>query len=187
MKVSIGAKTVLHPHPVLIVGSFDAGGKPNLAAVAWGGICCSKPPAVGVSLREATKTFHNIKHAGAFTVNIPSEAHVRAADFCGVASGKDTDKFEKAGLTPVKSEVVNAPYVGEFPFILECRLLRAVEIGLHTQFIGEIMDVKADEEVLGENGLPDIEKVRPLVYATGNKQYFGVSGPLGKAFTTKDP
>lgn len=186
MKKSLGAKTILHPHPVIVVGTYDREDKPNLAAVAWGGICCSKPPAVCISLREATKSFHNIHFAKAFTVNIPSRKFYKEADFVGVVSGKDVDKFARASLTPVRSELVNAPTVGEFPLVLECSLLRTVEIGLHTQFIGEIKDLKADESVLGENGLPDIVKVDPLCYATGNMAYFSVGERVGEAFKNKE-
>ncbi|MDD4497053.1 MAG: flavin reductase family protein [Methanosarcinaceae archaeon] len=78
-----------------------------------------------------------------FTVNIPSETFVKKTDYFGIASGKSEDKFEKTGLTPVKSELVRAPYIKEFPLILECKLLNDFEIGLHTMFVGEILDVKA--------------------------------------------
>ncbi|MHC4778090.1 MAG: flavin reductase family protein [Planctomycetota bacterium] len=185
MKKSIGAKTVLYPHPVLIVGSYDESDRPNMAAVAWGGICCSKPPAVGISLREATLSYHNIKHHGAFTVNIPSVEHVKPADYTGIASGKNVDKFEATGLTPVKSELVHAPMVEEFPLSLECKLIHTVEVGLHTQFIGEILDLKADEAVLGDKGLPDVTKVKAFCYATGNMGYFAIGEFIEKAFSNK--
>ena len=100
-----------------------------------------------------------------------------------MVSGRDVDKFSAAGLTPVKSELVDAPYVEEFPLVLECRLLNAVEIGLHTQFIGEIMDVKAEAEFFGDDGLPDIEKVRPIIFAPEGRSYHGVGKYLGKAFS----
>ena len=119
-------------------------------AVAWGGICCSSPPCVAVSLRRATYTYGNLMERKAFTVNVPSEGHAREADYVGIASGRKVDKFAASGLTPIRSKLVDAPYVAEFPLVLECRLLRTVEIGLHTQFVGEIVDVKADETVLGE-------------------------------------
>ncbi|MCU0723144.1 MAG: flavin reductase family protein [Planctomycetes bacterium] len=186
MKKSVGAKTILYPHPVLVVGSYDEADRPNLMTVAWGGICCSKPPAVAISVREATKTYHNVKLHGAFTVNIPSRRQVRESDWVGIVSGRDVDKFAKAGLTPVKSALVHAPYVGEFPLVLECRVLKTVEIGLHTQFVGEILDVKADESVLGANGLPDVEKVKPMLYATGNQAYYAVGEMIAKAFTVKE-
>ena len=93
------------------------------------------------------------------------------------------DKFAATGLTPVKSELVDAPYAAEFPFVLECRLLHTLEIGLHTQFVGEIIDVKADAEVLGDDGMPDILKLKPLVYDTGHRGYYGIGSVLGQAFS----
>jgi flavin reductase (DIM6/NTAB) family NADH-FMN oxidoreductase RutF len=183
MKKSFGAKTLVLPTPVWVVGSYDRQGKPNVMAVAWGGICCSIPPCVAVSLRKATYSYGNIVERKAFTVNVPSEAHAREADYVGTASGRNADKFAATGLTPVKSGLVDAPYVAEFPLVLECRLLRAVEIGLHTQFIGEILDVKADESVLDEKGLPDIEKVKPMVYSPEAGKYHGIGNGLGKAYS----
>ena len=83
----------------------------------------------------------------------------------------------------MRSELVDAPYVKEFPLVLECKLLRTVEIGLHTQFIGEIIDVKADESVLGKGGLPDIEKVQPIIYAPEVRSYHGIGRNLGSAYS----
>lgn len=183
MKKSLGAKTIIYPAPVLVVGTYDVAGKPNVMTASWGGICSSKPPAVTVSLRKATYTYGNIIERKAFTVNIPSETHVNEADFFGIVSGKEEDKFSAAGFTPVKSSLVDAPYVKEFPLVLECQLLRVVEIGHHTQFIGEIIDVKVEESVIGEDGLPDIDEVRPIVFTPENRAYYGVGRCLGKAFS----
>ncbi len=183
MKRSFGPKTLVFPTPVWVVGSYDREGRPNVMAAAWGGVCCSKPPCVAVSLREATYTFGNIVARKAFTISVPSEAHCRETDYIGIVSGKKVDKFAGTGLTPVRSEIVDAPYVAEFPLVLECRLHQTVEIGLHTQFIGEILDVKADESVLGEDGLPDIEKVKPIVYAPEIRTYHGIGRNLGRAYT----
>ena len=183
MKKSLGARTIIYPAPVLVVGTYDDEGKPNAMTASWAGICCSRPPALAVSLREATHTYGNILHRKAFTASIPSEAQVNQADYFGIASGKREDKFAAAGLTPVRSEVVNAPYVEEFSFVLECRLLHTVEIGSHTQFIGEIMDIKAEETVLGEEGLPDIKELRPFLYVPESRSYYGIGEYLGKAFS----
>jgi flavin reductase (DIM6/NTAB) family NADH-FMN oxidoreductase RutF len=183
MKKSIGAKTVVYPTPVFIVGTYDKAGKANVMAAAWGGICCSKPPCAAVSVRKATYTHGNIVEQKCFTISIPSERYVREADYFGMASGRDEDKFAVTGLTPVKSDLIHAPYVGEFPFALECRLLQTIEIGLHTQFIGEILDIKADEAVLVQEGMIDIEKVRPLVYAPEIRRYYGIGEFLGKGFS----
>ena len=183
MKKSMGAKTMIYPTPVLIVGTYDMNGKPNVMAAAWGGICCSRPPCVTVSLRKATYTYGILMERQAFTVSIPSQDYVREADYVGIVSGRNEDKFSVAGLTAVKSELINAPYVKEFPLVLECKLLHTFEIGSHTQFIGEILDVKADQAVLGEDGLPDMEKVRPIMFTPEKRGYYGVGEFLGKVFS----
>ena len=183
MKTSIGPRAIIQPNPVLIVGSYDQNDRPNIMAVAWGGICCSKPPCAAISLRQATYTYGNIQHSRAFTINIPSTSFVKETDYVGIYSGKNEDKFKALGLTPVKSDVVNAPYVKEFPVVLECEVLKVVEIGLHTQFIGEIKDIKADENILAEDGLPDIEKVQPFIYDSAGPRYFALGDFLGKAYT----
>jgi flavin reductase (DIM6/NTAB) family NADH-FMN oxidoreductase RutF len=100
-----------------------------------------------------------------------------------MASGRNVDKFAETGLTPVRSELVDAPYVAEFPLVIECRLLHTLEIGLHTEFVGEVLDVKADESVLDEQGAPDIARIQPLIYAPGNRAYFGVGEFVGQAFS----
>ena len=183
MKKSIGPRTLLQPNPDQINGSYDPDGKPNMMTVAWGGICCSKPPCAAISLRRATYTYGNIQHHKAFTINIPPASLVKEADYVGIYSGKQENKFESLGLTPVKSDIVKAPYVEEFPVALECEVLKVVEIGLHTQFIGEIKDIKADESVLAENGLPDITKVRPFIYNSAGQDYYALGDFLGKAYT----
>ena len=183
MKKSLGARTLLFPTPVLMVGTYDLDGKPNLMNAAWGGICCSQPPCVAVSLRKATYSWAGIVERKAFTVGIACEARMEVADFVGIVSGRDVDKFATTGLTPVRSELVDAPYASEFPVVLECRLLHTIEIGLHTQFIGEIVDVKAEADVLGDDGYPDIMKIKPLIFDTSHKGYHGVGPLLGKAFS----
>ena len=183
MKQSIGSRTIAFPTPTWVVGTYDRDGKPNIMTAAWGGICCSRPPCVYVSLRKATYSHGNIMSRRAYTVNTPSEHHVKEADYFGIASGRDADKFSVSGLTPVKSSVVDAPYVEEFPLVLECKVLRIVELGLHTQFVGEIMDVKADPSTLTENGLPDITKVKPIIFEPSNRRYFGLGSCLGQAFS----
>jgi flavin reductase (DIM6/NTAB) family NADH-FMN oxidoreductase RutF len=182
MKKSIGAKTILYPTPVLIVATYDSEGNPNAMTAAWGGICCSKPPCVTISLRKATYTYESIVVNKAYTLNIPSEKYVKEADYFGIASGKNVNKFQTTGLTPVKSELVKAPYIEEFPLILECKLIHTHEIDLHTQFIGEIMDVKANADVLDKNGWPDIDKINPILFAP-LKSYYGIGQKLGDAFS----
>ncbi len=183
MKKSLGANTILYPTPVLLVGTYDAEGKPNIMTAAWGGICCSSPPCVTVSLRKATYSYWGIATHGAYTISIPSEKYVAEADYCGLVSGKRADKFAETGLTPVRSTVVNAPYIGEFPLVLECKLLRQIELGLHTQFVGEILDVKADSDVLDANGSVAVEKLKPIFFAPESNGYYSTGRRLGDAFS----
>ncbi len=183
MKKSIGASALIFPTPVWVVGTYDEAGKPNVMTAAWGGICCSKPACVSVSLQKIRYTYNNIIERKAFTVSVPSETYVKEADYYGLVSGKKEDKFATTGLTPVKSDLVDAPYVEEFPLSLECNLIHTIEIGLHTQFIGEIMDVKAEASVLGKEEYPDIEKVKPIIFAPTARTYHGIGKYLGKAFS----
>lgn len=182
-KKSLGPKTLLYPTPVWVVGTYDNEGKPNVMTIAWGGICCSKPPCVAISLRKATYSYGNIMERKAFTLNIPSELHTREVDYFGSVSGRNEDKFAATGFSPVKSEIVDAPYLKEFPLILECKVIHVIEIGLHTQFIGEIFDVKADESVLNEKGIPDIKKVSPIIFSPEVRHYHKVGDYLGEAFS----
>lgn len=183
MRKSIGAKTIVYPTPVFIVGTYDKEGKANAMAVAWGGICCSSPPCVAVSLRKATYTYGNLKEKKAFTISIPSETYASEADYFGLASGKTEDKFSLTGLTPLKSDLVEAPYVKEFPFVLECEVIHDFEIGLHTQFIGKIIDIKAEETILDAQGRPDIEKLKPFIFVPESRTYYGIGSYIGQAFS----
>lgn len=183
MKKSLGPKTLLFPTPVWVVGTYSKDRKPNVMTIAWGGICCSNPPCVAISLRKATHSYGNIVERNAFTINVPSEAHAKEVDYFGLVSGKDVDKFSITGLTPIRSDLVDAPYLKEFPLVLECKVIHTFEIGLHTQFIGEILDAKAEESVLGEKGLPDIEKVSPFVFSPERRIYHKVGEYLGDAFS----
>ena len=183
MKKSLGAKTLLFPTPVVVVGTYDRKDKPNIMTAAWTGIVCSKPPSVSVSLREQRLTYANLRHHRAFTINIPSEEHAAACDYAGMVSGKKRDKFAETGLTPAVSEHVHAPYIKEFPLVLECRLQKTVDIGAHIQFVGEILNVLAEESVLGPAGLPDLEKVKPIIYAPETGKYFATGKYLGDAFS----
>jgi flavin reductase (DIM6/NTAB) family NADH-FMN oxidoreductase RutF len=186
MKKSLGVGTFALPSPVWVVGTYDAAGKPNLMTAAWGGICNSRPPSIYVSLRKATYSHGNIMARRAYTVSIPSEKYVREADWIGIATGRELDKFATAKLTSVKGSAVDAPYVDEFPVVLECRVKEVFELGLHTQFVGEIMDVKADENVLNAKGAIDIEKVKPIIFTASSSTYHGVGKKLQDAFTTRE-
>ncbi len=185
MRKSIGARTLPFPTPVWVVGSYDGQGTPNIATAAWAGICCSRPPCVYVSFRKATYSHGNIMARRAFSVNIPPQAYVRETDYVGIASGREVDKFAQCKLTAVASELVDAPYVGEFPVAYECNVVQIVELGSHTQFIGQVVDVHVDEIVLGADGMPDVTKAGTFVFAGDlrGSGYYALGHYLGQAFT----
>ena len=125
-------KTYASPTPAWVIGTYDKKNHPNILTVAWGGVCCSKPPCVTISLRKATYSYASIVERQAYTVNILGKDQVGEIDYVGIASGRDRDKFGDTGLTPVRSELVDAPYVGEALLVLECRVIHTFEIGLHS-------------------------------------------------------
>ena len=179
MKKSIGPKVPLLALPVLIVGSYDANFKPNLMACAWGGICCSEPPCVNISVRKSRYSYNNIISHKAFSVNVLFADQSKEADFYGIVSGKGFDKFEKTGITPIKSDLVDAPYGKEFPLVLECKLVHQIDLGSHTEFIGEILDIKVDDNLLQAGDKITESKFNPIFYVPFIKKYFSLGDYSG--------
>jgi flavin reductase (DIM6/NTAB) family NADH-FMN oxidoreductase RutF len=186
MKRSLGAKSLVYPTPVFVIGTYDKDDKPNVMTASWSGICCSDPPCIAVSLRKATYTYGNILERNAFTVNVPSKKYVKEADYFGSVSGRKLDKIADTNLTAVNSTVVDAPFIKEFPLILECDVIHTFELGLHTQFVGQIKDIKIEEDCTEKDGSPSIELVDPFVYAPGKGGYYGISNRLGNAYQAGD-
>ena len=184
MKKDIGAKVLLFPSPVLVVATYDGDGKPNAMTVAWGGICCSDPPCVTISLRKATYTYGSLMESKAYTINVPGEQYIKEADYFGIATARKEDKFAVTGLTPVKSEFVNAPYISEFPLNLECKVVHIADLGLHTQFVGEVLNVKVDSAMHENDRQPLIEQIKPVIFAWDSRSYYSIGEEVGKAFST---
>ncbi|MDR3225095.1 MAG: flavin reductase family protein [Clostridiales Family XIII bacterium] len=145
MKKSIGIRETIFPNPVMILGTYDKDGVPDAAAFAWGGIASSGPEAISVAVRPSRYTHENLMLKKAFTINLPSPEYVEESDYFGIVSGRDVNKFERTGLTPVKGDFVDAPYIEEFPVNIECALAHTLDLGAHTLFIGEVKDIKIDE------------------------------------------
>ncbi len=183
MKKSLGAKMLAMPLPVWVIGSYGADGAPCLMTAAWCGVCCSEPPCVAVAVRKTRLSHGNIMARRAFTANVPAARYAAAVDYIGLVSGKDVDKFRAAGLTAVRGEHVDAPYVAEFPVALECAVTETVDLGSHTLFVGRIADAKADAAVLGADGLPALAQVDPLVCSPADKQYYAVGRSLGRTYS----
>lgn len=175
-RVDFGAKPLLFPMPVLIIGTYDENGVPNAMNAAWGAVTDFNE--ISISMSEH-KTTDNLAVTGAFTVSMATEDTVVSCDYVGMESAsKVPDKFAKAGFHATKSEHVNAPLIDELPMALECKV-KSFEDGI---LVGEIVNVTADESVLTD-GKIDPEKLNPITFDPVNNTYIGLGEVVGKAFT----
>ena len=180
MRKNFGAKPLLYPQPVFIIASYDENGVPNAMNAAWGGISEEKEITICVSADH--KTMKNILARGAFTVSMADADHVVECDYVGLVSGsKVPDKVERAGFHTVKSEFVDAPIIEELPMAVECRMISYDEESC--RLVGEIVNVCADERVLGENGKVDPAKLRPITFDPMNHAYLVLGEKVGNAFS----
>lgn len=180
MRKNFGVKTWLYPMPVFIVAAYDAEGKPNAMNAAWGGIHTDNM--VGICLAEEHKTTQNILTTKAFTLSMGTAEQVVACDYVGLVSGnKEADKVAKAGFHVVKSEYVNAPVIEELPMTLECEL---VSYDAETCYmVGRIVNVSAEEHILGEDGKIDVSKLNPIMYDPIHHAYRVMGKQVGNAFS----
>ncbi len=179
MRKNFGAKPMLYPMPVLIIGTYDENGVPNAMNAAWGGI--SEENEISICVSDDHKTAKNVVAKGAFTVSVADAQNVVAADYVGVVSGNsEPNKIEKAGWHTTKSEFVDAPLFDELPMALECKLKSYDEESC--RLVGEIVNVCVDERILNENGKIDLSKFRPITYDTVNKKYLALGEVVGNAF-----
>ncbi len=169
--------TMLNPVPVVMVTCADASGKPNIITVGWAGTINSEPPMLSISVRKERYSYSLIKDKGQFAVNLTTQKLVRATDLCGVKSGRDTDKFELAGLTPEKASAIDVPIIKESPVSLECVVRNTIELGSHDIFIAEIVAVDTDESLLDEKGKLVMEKAELICYSHG--KYWSLGKELG--------
>ena len=167
---------LLAPVPAALVtcGSLE---KPNVLTVAWTGIVNSTPPKTYISLRPERYSYEIIRETGEFVINLSTQALARAADFCGVRSGRQVDKFEKMGLTALPASAVSAPLLGESPLSLECRVFQTIELGSHTMFLADIVAVDVEDALVDEKGKLHLERADLISYAHG--EYFALGRKLG--------
>lgn len=178
MRKNFGVKPWMFPLPVMIIGTYDEAGNANAMNAAWGGIC--EANRVMLCLDAEHKTTKNIRKTGAFTISFADADHVLAADYVGLVPGSSTaDKMARAGFHAVKSEFVNAPVIEELPVSLECRLVKVNEDG---NIIGEIVNVGADDRVVGMDGLIDTAKVDTISYDPVHNTYRRLGETVGNAF-----
>lgn len=168
---------MLYPLPAVMVSCADREGNTNILTVAWTGTVCTNPPMLSISVRPERYSCYMIQQTGEFVVNLTTEALVRAADLCGVKSGRDVDKWKEAGLTPVPAKQVKAPLIGECPVNLECRVEKELALGSHIMFVARVVSVSVDEAYLDEKGGFHLEWARPVCYSHG--KYFSLGKETG--------
>jgi len=178
MRKNFGAKPMLYPMPVFIIGTYNADGTPNAMNAAWGGMADTE--IISICLGEH-RTTRNIFARKAFTVSMADAANVVAADFVGIVSGEQhPDKVAKAGWHTTKSEFVDAPLIEELPMALECEFLSYDEnTGL---LLGKIVNVCAEETILTD-GVIDLTKFRPITYDPCGHGYYTLGDKVGNAFS----
>lgn len=178
MRKNFGAKPWFYPLPVLMIGTYDEDGTPDAMNAAWGGLYDADK--IVLCLSEGHKTTTNIKMKGAFTVSFADAVHVTEADYVGMESANQVkDKLAKSGLHTLKSEYVDAPIIDEFPLTLECRLLKMTEDG---NIIGQIVNVSADERIIGEDGKIDASLLQAISFDPVHNVYLKLGEKVGNAF-----
>lgn len=176
-KTAFKPGNMLYPVPAVMVTVADREGNSNILTIAWAGTICSSPPMVSISVRPERYSYEMIKETGEFVINLTTEKLAWATDFCGVRSGRDTDKWKETGLTPEKAQAVSVPLIKESPVNLECRVIKAEQLGSHDMFLAEVVAVDVDEAYMNEAGTFLLSSAKPLAYSHG--RYYGLGECLG--------
>ena len=184
MKQTFGPKKIMFPCPTALVvtGTFDDA---NIVTIAWVSLLTSLPPTLGISVGTKGYSGNEIRKNKEFTVNIATVDIMEEADFCGITSGKDTDKFKETGLTKMPSEIVKPPIIKECPLNLECILVESNMIGMTNHFIGKIVQTHIDTDKLdnkNDYSSFDIEAMNPLIYIGGAREYRQIGKKVGDAY-----
>ena len=175
-KVTKKPTTVLYPLPA-VLASCGTGAQANIIALAWVSTLCSKPPMVGIGVRQSRHSYGLIEKTGEFVLNLPNADQVEWVDYCGMVSGRDEDKWAACGFTQAPATEVQAPIIAECPVNIECRVQQILPLGSHNLFIAEVVAVQMNEEVLDERGRLDFSKVEPFAFLVG--EYRRVRERLG--------
>ena len=181
-KVAIGARTLLYPLPTVLVGA-NVDGKANFSAYAWCGIVNSSPPMLSVAFQHHRHSLKGIKQNGTFSVNIPSVELVKETDYCGLVSGRETDKVADCKFNIFYGKLTNAPLINECPVNLECHALHILNLGSHEMVVGQIEEVYVTDSCLTD-GEPDVTKIKPFLWVfRPTNQYWEFGKPIGDAFS----
>lgn len=168
---------MLYPIPAVMVSCGSKEQKPNIITVAWAGTVCSSPAMVSISVRKERHSYQMIKESGEFVINLVTEELVKKADYCGVKSGRNEDKFKEVKLTPVMGKLSQAPMIAETPVNIECKVKQIIPLGSHDMFIAEVVNVAVDKKYMDEKGKFHLNQSKLIVYSHG--EYYGLGKLLG--------
>lgn len=168
---------MLYPVPAVLITVADKQGKPNIFTVAWAGTVCSDPPMVSISVRPERYSHQMIEDTGEFVINLTTRKLAYAADYCGVKSGRDTDKLKDMHLNILQADKVKAPLLKESPVNIECRVKQTLRLGTHDMYVADVVAVHADEAFMDKKGRFMLDKADPIAYSHGN--YFALGDKLG--------
>ncbi len=164
---------MLYPLPAVLVTTRDREGKDNVLTVAWTGTINSDPAMLSISVRKSRYSYQALCDTGVFVVNLTTKKLAHAADFCGVRSGRDMDKFKAENLTKEEAAEIDCPMILESPVNIECRVTEARDLGSHTMFLAEVLCVHADESCMDASGRFDLALAQPIVYCHGDYMTLG--------------
>lgn len=162
------------PSALVTCGTAD---KPNVLTIGWTGIVCTRPPMTYISVRPERFSHDIIMKSGEFVINLTTSAMVKQVDFCGVKSGRDTDKLAVCGFHAVPSEKLSVPIIEECPISLECKVTESRLLGSHTMFLAEIVGIDVDEKYIDSKGRLNLQQCGLTAYAHG--EYFALGRKLG--------
>jgi len=181
-KRQLGPCVTFFPQPTTLITSVGEDGSPDVMTASWVSIVSKTPPTVAVALNQGRLTYAQIKATGSFVVNQAPASLAVAADYCGLRSGRDADKFQVAGLTIAKASRVEAPLIDECPLNLECRYLQEVELGDYRLVLGEIVEVHAVDAAFAQRPQGEVAPFDPLVYLGGIREYWSLGERKAEAY-----
>lgn len=169
---------MLYPLPAVMVSCAREGEKPNIITLAWVGTVCTNPPMVSISVRPSRYSYDIIRETGEFVINLTTKELLRAADYCGVRSGRDVDKFREMHLTAEPCpNLKTAPAIAESPVHIECRVSEVKELGSHHLFLAHVVGVSVEDCYLDQTGKFDLNQTGLVCYSHG--EYFTLGESCG--------
>ena len=166
--------TLIYPLPAVLVSCGASPEEYNMLTIAWTGTVCTNPPMCYISVRKERHSYDIIRRTGEFAINLTTEDMARATDWCGVRSGRDNNKWEATGLTPMENEYISAPIIAESPLSICCKVRQVIELGSHDMFLADVVGILADSRYIDkQTGKFSLDKAHPIVYSHGEYYTLG--------------